>query len=1356
MSVPVAHNGHIRSFFPPKSRAVSSITTSVNEDGSRQKRRRTDSPEPRLEIQAHQTVLSWEEQLRVAAGADLSPSYGDGMTNNLPGVAPGDEPCDDDGKPILSKFMTEYQESSGSTVTHVFVSAAAQLPSHHPKKKRNSPRGKSKHTSVDQSNRTEAISEFIDTTVDENHARKGITGSDGSLLQKEVPTQKMIEVRPDGKLSSPKKLEKRVRSPGSRGRSDSYGDTNQGGSGQMIKLRPDGRLAPLKNKKHPGEGDVVDELPTIAIDAQAMVSSTAKSSKDRTPPKKLMKLRSDGKLASPTTQTTGEIVQNKRRGRPKKQTGKVTLGVVVMKYGSTDESRNSIGKLVQEILSRPATLPTLALQGDTSRRSPEPPKATHPFFLGKPTQNSEADILDPEHGKKVGSIAGTGSEQQSNLAIAKTISPRKPAVKVYPSSQASVGASARNSNLVGGSSALSLREAEHPIWPPQGMVHVCPESDCQSESLLLSEKTPSADLRPSVVEKLKTAEAKISEREEVVHNHIALVDAWRTTETGSTLHSAQHRVLRVPSRTVLRGEELQKVYTKRYNSQPNTGGGSNGFGAEDVDELGGGNHHSQHSHPALGHLFDSLATSQSAFDRFECETYLWSHKYAPKEANDVLQPGREALILRDWLRSLAVNSIDYGTCDKGKTQDTSKALKKLSAGLQKKKRKRAEELDGFVVSSDEEANEMDELLDDPHVASYCLQDADRKRTEVRMHEAANLSTNADEREKATNAIVVSGPHGCGKTAAVYAAAQELGYEVFEINPGSRRSGKDILDRVGDMSRNHLVNHRQTDAPGNTDAPECESLPDSEALKQDIETGRQSTMTAFLQPKKKQKGALKKEKQPKEDVAEVKIVKQKAQKQSVILLEEVDVLFGEDKQFWATIMELIVQSRRPIVMTCTDERLLPLEDLPLFGILRFTRPPEPLATQYLLLLACSEGHLLTRKAVSAQYTATNNDLRATITQLQFFCQMGIGDIKGGLDWMLIPPPGMPDQDLRNKRVISEGTYLDGMDWISRKHDIPQPGQSIDDEIDIALAFLDDWGIDLAEQDHFLPATADVSLSDSQDSNLQKLDTLDLVYDALSAADVLQYSTFRGDLLSPFDTSTPKMPEKERTNYVEGSTLLQADSSEDLSRVSDSIAAALIMSARRSFIDITHTCGAQSLNEQYMIDTLPSALQARRRPKPVTQRTLSTALAPLGKPSKLSTLALKGPFISTLDSPTPTITQDIAPYVRSIVSYDLRLEEHRTQLELAAAGGRNGGKRARTTRASRAALEGGSKKDTRRERWFPASTDFAKVLGTGGSNWQVEALSKTALEGDYVVGADGGLLLSQSSVKSTEVRLGELED
>lgn len=83
----------------------------------------------------------------------------------------------------------------------------------------------------------------------------------------------------------------------------------------------------------------------------------------------------------------------------------------------------------------------------------------------------------------------------------------------------------------------------------------------------------------------------------------------------------------------------------------------------------------------------------------------------------------------------------------------------------------------------------------------------------------------------------------------------------------------------------------------------------------------------------------------------------------------------------------------------------------------------------------------------------------------------------------------------------------------------------------------------------------------------------------------------------------------------------------------------------------------------------------------------------------------------------VTEDIAPYVRAIMVFDGRLMEYRDNLiAICSKEGGNGKKRGRTTRASRAALEGGDKASTRKERWFPDDTNYFWVQNTGELEWQ----------------------------------------
>jgi hypothetical protein len=144
-----------------------------------------------------------------------------------------------------------------------------------------------------------------------------------------------------------------------------------------------------------------------------------------------------------------------------------------------------------------------------------------------------------------------------------------------------------------------------------------------------------------------------------------------------------------------------------------------------------------------------------------------------------------------------------------------------------------------------------------------------------------------------NCIVLVGPSGVGKTAAAYACAAELGFEVFELYPGmKRRSGKDVESAVGALGKNHMVGAGGSGGGAGSGRP-------AHALAA-LMRGAAATESASCEQTK------------------VAAAKQAQARQSLILLEEVDVLYEEDKGFWSAVIELAADSRRPLVLTCNGE------------------------------------------------------------------------------------------------------------------------------------------------------------------------------------------------------------------------------------------------------------------------------------------------------------------------------------------------------------------------------------------------------------------------------------------------------
>ena len=813
-----------------------------------------------------------------------------------------------------------------------------------------------------------------------------------------------------------------------------------------------------------------------------------------TTPKRMLAIRSDGKLRSPKPRSINPDPKPKSKQRTKQPKTAHQGKVLVIKYGLNNESRISTGQRIQEIFSRVSSSSISETKLDLDIVNLVVPLKTHPFFLGarRKTSNLEAiHCSDPNGASKDGS---TQNQPDTRHDPGKSNSSSK--LFTNASVPANIPGLGKRTNGLEKSKASRAPGAMESMWPPRGMTHIRP----QTEHAVMPKTLHKSIHLPNGGRKMKYTKVQISEHEEVLQPYVDLAHAGR-----ENLANASHRSIgsfRRPRRRIMTGLELQNAIRKIVASELPQPADLLRLDHLEEDEISGSHSLPSEIHGAISRVYQDIPNSLTAFDRFECETQDWVHKYAPKRAEEVLQSGREALILRDWLKNLTISSVESKSGDASKAQHPPG---KVNGHLKRKKRKRAEGLDDFLISSDEETGLMDDFTVLDHVETNVHDLFPIKRSVVRAGFSTGDLLNS---QRAANAIVISGPSGCGKTAAVYAVAQELGFKVFEINAGSRRSGKDVLDKVGDMTRNHLVNHApERDGKQNSE----QSLEFTESVRHDIDSSKQATVNSFFRPKDENKEKSRGGPRGHPSATIIKHTKiDKSQKQSLILLEEVDVLFEEDKQFWATTLDLIISSKRPVIMTCTDESLLPLDEMILFAILRFTTPPEKIATDYLLLIACNEGHLLSRSAVSVLLKSKDYDLRASITELSFFCQMAIGDTKGGLEWMLMRSSlnESQDEDGQALRVVSDATYVDGMGCLSYETQDQDQRLIFNGEMELLGQIRDSLSVDVAEfHDCSSGRSIACTSQESRQDIFQRLRTLDKALDAISAADIFPCSELR---------------------------------------------------------------------------------------------------------------------------------------------------------------------------------------------------------------------------------------------------------
>ncbi|KAF9451729.1 hypothetical protein P691DRAFT_662682 [Macrolepiota fuliginosa MF-IS2] len=211
-----------------------------------------------------------------------------------------------------------------------------------------------------------------------------------------------------------------------------------------------------------------------------------------------------------------------------------------------------------------------------------------------------------------------------------------------------------------------------------------------------------------------------------------------------------------------------------------------------------------------------------------------------------------------------------------------------------------------------------------------------------------------------NTILLTGPPGSGKTAAVFACAEELGWEVFEVYPGmARRNGANVDSLVGDVGKNHLVRKKQGATRQQSIATLLSSSTGSSEAGAESGCGDSGKISVEYQG----------------DLVELQAGDtEQTFRQSLILLEEVDLLFKDDVNFWPAVTNLIKDCRRPVICTCNGKcpdhiSLVPKDGLPLQKVLYFEPCAPDVATSYLQGLACAEGYTVPLDHIHELYSDT---------------------------------------------------------------------------------------------------------------------------------------------------------------------------------------------------------------------------------------------------------------------------------------------------------------------------------------------------------------------------------------------------
>ncbi|TQS35597.1 hypothetical protein Golomagni_03979, partial [Golovinomyces magnicellulatus] len=1039
-------------------------------------------------------------------------------------------------------------------------------------------------------------------------------------------------------------------------------------------------------------------------------------------PNKILKMSS-----SPVTRTHSETVELK--SQHSNQTMKIESKIIKISYD------DSIVDKLEQILNGQAScniaqslISSNFVESTKSACEKSPGKIIHPLLLKKSIKHTKKPRAEPQ---KKEYCSPSRISEKSYAGNTPTVHNRS---KQRPQSF-NLSSNKSKPYLQSISKATTLRrlststEASEAAWPWKGIVHVRGLNEAESP-ITLNSKTGTFSQNERKKPKENTVE--IAPNESIIFLMSNSLDLRSGTKKTGNSNSDKFPPLpssiRLPVKHYESGIHAQHRLQKQVyfrGKQPNL---INSNSSEDEIQCCSKRLETPF-HPALETAYASIATSLSSLAKRRCESQIWAQKYAPNKVENILQTGPEAFVLKEWLLSLTVNSIESGSIFSNNSPN-------LKSEIPNKRRRKSAKPRNFIVPDDDDY-ELNEIKIPEEEVSTKSQ-SHFKRTALRGGE---WPKNKNYSSKIYHTILISGPNGCGKSAAVYAAAKELDFEVFEINSSCRRSGKDVMDKIGDMILNHHVQNRTKIQERNVKDDKRDF---NASLGSEPESGYQGILSALSVSKQRRvkvrhsstlsnsyndQTTNRKEHMKADNDTNVT---PKEQKQSLILIEEADIIFKEDSQFWSTIENVIAVSKRPIVITCNDESAIPLSDGLLHAILRFQPAPVDLAVDYMLMIAACEGHVIQRDAVKALYEERQLDLRASLNELNFWCQSALGDINRKQSWhnsRFNAHNTDTDQCSNHIFVVSEGTYKKGMSWISQdfiKSGLPY--LILEEELFQQTSHY--WNVDIGDWDKsdFLKKWADEvnALTNDKETQLAALNMFSDYTDSMSDSDILSKSLFGTEFQVILDPSLPKISKKILGEYPLANKLVEASSITSYTIIPRSIPLC-IRSRARNLLQITLKL---EFGPKLRLD-LPSSTESRiidsirKHPNASSEmlhRTyFSQAFDPISYPCvQLSCTTSSFMDSSQFDRTKRIISEDLAPYVRGIVAYYVRLQQEREKMSHPIEGC-TGGKRRRTTRAAISAIEGGRRCETRPERYFGNSLNPILVGKTGNPLW-IDALMR----------------------------------
>ncbi|KAL7246280.1 hypothetical protein ACSBR2_001409 [Camellia fascicularis] len=244
------------------------------------------------------------------------------------------------------------------------------------------------------------------------------------------------------------------------------------------------------------------------------------------------------------------------------------------------------------------------------------------------------------------------------------------------------------------------------------------------------------------------------------------------------------------------------------------------------------------------------------------------------------------------------------------------------------------------------------------------------------------SENKDEENGLKNVLLVAGPVGSGKSAAIYACAKEQGFHVIEVNASDWRTRTNVMQRFGGGVESYWVQRTMETPVGSESKQILKSFPimsntvpvqgcDSEVIELIHLSDEEDLQNAAGTPGK----FVCKQNRTATDHKESK---------PLILFEDVDAILSEDHGLIATIQKLAETAKRPIILTSNSHNPVLPNNLDRLELC-FTKPSLKELLCHVNMVCAAEKTKIQPCLVEQFIGCCQGDIRKTIMHLQFWCQ-----------------------------------------------------------------------------------------------------------------------------------------------------------------------------------------------------------------------------------------------------------------------------------------------------------------------------------------------------------------------------------